>query len=682
MRWIRWWSLGVVVVIFAALGLAPQVGGRPDERMDSAAIDKIIEALGSDSFKEREDATRALDAIGLPALEKLRVAAKSPDAEIRKRAMGLVAKIETRAVGSRILTGRQVHLVYKDAPLREALADFSKKSGYPIHLSDPSNALKDRKITLDTGKTTFWDALEKVMDAAGLVEANAADGFIPVAPGFPGAVPGAAPAIGGVAPGFPGIAPAIEAPRGVDPAAAAKIAEKLKKLREEAEKRLKDAKKEGAAPAPAKPAVAKVVAEAVEEVIAVPGVAPALGPAIGVVPGLPPMAVMGFGGQPGQAIHLQPGKGVKLPSDTRSSVRVRVAPESIRPAMGDAPPGKIQVLLQATPEPRLRWQELVGITIEKAIDDNDQKLVAVPPEQPAPLIIGGPGVAAVGMPFFSHDGAGCNFRVVLEKGDKETKKLRTLEGTLTVRLLDDPKPHIEVKDVMKAKGTTVKGGKGGAITILSADKTADGAIRIAFEFEQPTDVIPEDGILPPFMAPAFPVPAPRIGRLPRPAVPLPGGKPIEVKPLPGEIKPAPPEKPVEDKPAAALAEDKPAVAPVPPPMVVEIKVGGGGVVVIGGGLVIGGGAIGGGPGIAMARPFGGSSSNGITLQDEKGNTLPIASSQVQFQIQAGGVPKMQTILTYKPSKGMPAEPSKLVFLGRSSVQVAIPFKLSNVELKK
>ena len=39
-------------------------------------------------------------------------------------------------------------------------------------LHDPANTLKDRKITLDTGKTTFWEALEKFCTAAGVSEGD------------------------------------------------------------------------------------------------------------------------------------------------------------------------------------------------------------------------------------------------------------------------------------------------------------------------------------------------------------------------------------------------------------------------------------------------------------------------------------------------------------------------------
>src|SRR5262249_44608798 len=46
---------------------------------DAAAINKLVKQLGSSDFQEREAATRALEAIGLPALEALRKAAKDDD---------------------------------------------------------------------------------------------------------------------------------------------------------------------------------------------------------------------------------------------------------------------------------------------------------------------------------------------------------------------------------------------------------------------------------------------------------------------------------------------------------------------------------------------------------------------------------------------------------------------------
>jgi RNA polymerase sigma factor (sigma-70 family) len=93
-----------------------------------------------------------------------------------------------------LLAPRLVHLVYKDTPLKEALADFKKQSGYDMTLSDPGNRLKGRKITLDTGKVSFWKALALFCEKGELMD-NADSPSITSAPTFPGG--GVAFAMGG-----------------------------------------------------------------------------------------------------------------------------------------------------------------------------------------------------------------------------------------------------------------------------------------------------------------------------------------------------------------------------------------------------------------------------------------------------------------------------------------------------
>jgi hypothetical protein len=63
--------------------------GGPD-----ATIAHLVEQLGSPKFEEREAASKALDKIGEPALEALRGAARSRDAEVRRRAADLLKAIE------------------------------------------------------------------------------------------------------------------------------------------------------------------------------------------------------------------------------------------------------------------------------------------------------------------------------------------------------------------------------------------------------------------------------------------------------------------------------------------------------------------------------------------------------------------------------------------------------------
>jgi hypothetical protein len=194
-----------VVTFVASLALTLSPSPRASETPGKDQIDRLIKQLGSDSFAEREKASHELAVIGVPALQALRQAVQSTDAEVRKRAEELLPKIEMQAESMRVLAPKLVHLIYKDTPLSDAVADFCKKSGYSIQLHDPDGKLGERKITLDTGETTFWHAFALFCEKAGVSEASRED-RIP-APQLLGA-PGAQAVIlrpgRGWAPGVPG----------------------------------------------------------------------------------------------------------------------------------------------------------------------------------------------------------------------------------------------------------------------------------------------------------------------------------------------------------------------------------------------------------------------------------------------------------------------------------------------
>jgi hypothetical protein len=161
--------------IIAGLPLLIALSSLAGEVPSKEKIDQLIEKLGSGDFTEREKATKELSAIGAPALEALRKAAKSKDVEVRKRAEALLSKSDNEREIPRVLAPKRVRLVYKDATLKDALEDLQKKSGYSVDLCDPSGKLKERKITLDTGETTFWHAVGLFCEKARLTEGNIKD---------------------------------------------------------------------------------------------------------------------------------------------------------------------------------------------------------------------------------------------------------------------------------------------------------------------------------------------------------------------------------------------------------------------------------------------------------------------------------------------------------------------------
>jgi RNA polymerase sigma factor (sigma-70 family) len=595
------------------------------DRSDIERIDRLIEQLGSESFQERESAVKELDKIGAPALKALRDAAKSEDPEVKRRAASLVVKIERRQASADILRAKRVHLVYKNTPVSDAVADFRKKSGYNVALLDPEGKLKKRKITLDTGDTTFWHAFELFREKAGLVEATMEDVLQQaVPPGVPDAAPGAPGGAGGGA--VPIQDPVPSKPAEGDPAQP-----------DQDQALAADQDPTTVAPPAPKPADAPKPPQATPPAIALPAQAP---PGIAIGGGFPGMPFV-----PGQTeqLLLKDGKFKKRPTDDTSAIRIRALADA--KMFGTAAEGELLLALEATPEPRLQWLGVDKIKITKVLDDRGQSLKQVQPKAPenpanglpGGVIGGAPGAGAPAIAIASVGYSPNQIPVHLKKGAKAAKTLKELSGVITAQVLVSAKPMITVAKLAKAAGKTFKGAKGGFIKIISVKTDKDKKTTIKFEFEPPPSAdggnfgfgIAQPGVVVPAQPalPAVPPPAP-------PAQPAPGGAPAAN--------------------AAGVAQ------------AVEVQAVPGAI-----------GGFGGGAPMVMTT------FNGITIQDDKGKTLPVQLGQqlVQVEQQPGGVAKV--IFTYslvcEPGKGR-GQPVKMVYQGRQRTTIDIPFTLKKVPL--
>jgi hypothetical protein len=352
---------------------------------------------------------------------------------------------------------------------------------------------------------------------------------------------------------------------------------------------------------------------------------------------------------------LKDGKAKKLPADDRSAVRIRALPKA--DLFGTAPQGEVILALEVTLEPKLQWQNMQSIRINKAVDDQDQKLSQVTPQVPAPpgaAFPGGFAPAAMIRPAIGAWGGGMNqpIPVQLKKGEKVAKSLKELKGVLSANVLSEAKPMITADNLAKAAGKTFKGDEGGSLKIIAVTTDETKKTTIQFELEQPPNVVAA---------------AQNMG--------MPGGGAV-MPPLPMRIK---------IRPAGAPAA--PAPPPVPPPPAaqapvrkvqvvrqqVQVQLGGG----QGGRIVIMQPAIGvAGPG--FAGPF-----NGVSVQDDKGNTLPIQAGPPQFRMVAmpggGNMFVATTTFLCQPGKDQ-GQPAKLVYSGRKRVTIDIPFTLKDVPL--
>src|SRR5262249_12474699 len=109
--------------------------------------------------------------LGDVALEALRRAALSADAETRHRAAELVERIEQRAATARLLAPATVSLDIHQLSRNDAIAEFNKVTGASLRLhSTEAINTGGRRVTVRTGPVMFWDALEQFCRAADLRE--------------------------------------------------------------------------------------------------------------------------------------------------------------------------------------------------------------------------------------------------------------------------------------------------------------------------------------------------------------------------------------------------------------------------------------------------------------------------------------------------------------------------------
>jgi len=590
------------------LGLAALVAlpGWAEEK-EAKKVDKtaeLIKKLGSDSFDEREDATKALDAIGEPALEALKKAAKSDDPEMQKRAEELVKKISKRAETSRLLAPTKVQLKFKDTPVKDALAEFSKKSGYQILAHDPNNKLNDRKVTLETEEISFWEAFDKFCTEAKVVEANPEDlgGGGPIPPNLP--------------------QENVPTPRGNAPLPPPQFGGRL-----QFQVQGGGQAQPGQAPPPQQ-------------------VQPGQGVPLPAVPVRPGGGVRPIPGPqyPQGSIVVVDGKPVDYPTQYSGAIRFRGLPADPK-VFGNPQAGEQMFILEVTPEPKLQWQGMTGMQIEKAIDDLDQKLAQYTPKQEEErpervaqfdraVPVPGPG----GIRFMpGYNSLRQQIPARLKKGEKEAKSVKEVSGVVSVQVRTPPEPMITVENILKAAGTTVKGDNGGSIKVTDVSKDDDkGILKLSIELDYPQEVQPVGG--------GFG------GGFGGGGVVNPGG-PIRIQPAPAPVPvPLPPQQPQQGPNFQVQVQQ------------VQVQVGQAQAL----------------PGRVVRPGFAGA--EGLTLVDEKGNNLEFTVTGMN--IQPGPAGFIRTInLEVKLAKDAPA-PAKLVFSATRLASLDIPFTLKEVALKK
>jgi hypothetical protein len=401
----------VGLVLPVLLGVAV-LAAPPAPAADDSPVARLIDRLGSQDFAAREEAGRDLEALGPAVLEPLHRAARGDDPEVRRRAADLVRRLEARALGEKVLAPTRVRLTYRDVPLRAALEDLQRRTGLRMTLNDPENRLADRRVTLDTGDATLWEAFDAFCRKAGLAEPNPAEPQTAPAPGLP------------AVPGVPGQAVQVQIQIQV---------------------------------AGQPPTVATMPA------------APGAGPA---------------------ALALAAGKPQPLPAHFAGAVRLRALPPDT-PVVGlRRRPDELTAVLQVLPEPKLEWRGVLAVQLGRATDDLGQALA----QAGAAVTFPGPGgmVAPAGS-FRAPLPTRMTPQLVavrLRQGEKPSRSLRELSGTVLAQVQTEPEAVLTLDRVLRSSGRAVKGDQGGSLRLVKADRGDDGVVTLRVQVEHPPDVVP------------------------------------------------------------------------------------------------------------------------------------------------------------------------------------------------
>jgi len=161
------------VVLLFSVSITANLLADPPGPPSPERVHELLTKLGSPKFAQREQAARELQALGPAVLPALRQALTVPggDSEVRHRIELLARKLEDQQLQATLLSAKRVRLNLKNATVAEALRELARQSGNAVDFSDYGE-LAGRKITLDTGETTFWDALDRLCKEVGLAEGS------------------------------------------------------------------------------------------------------------------------------------------------------------------------------------------------------------------------------------------------------------------------------------------------------------------------------------------------------------------------------------------------------------------------------------------------------------------------------------------------------------------------------
>ena len=167
-----------VIVAFGAWWLTPATSQAPGDKAPDAApaapaanplsgteirVALLIRKLGSESYRERCDASRELAAIGPESRKAIEAAALSDDAEVRLQA----AELLTRFKLDDLWLPGHVSSTSRGEPASKVIAVLSEQTGNHLLLGLPYGTFHEGTVDLDYPSGDFWPVLDDICRQTG-----------------------------------------------------------------------------------------------------------------------------------------------------------------------------------------------------------------------------------------------------------------------------------------------------------------------------------------------------------------------------------------------------------------------------------------------------------------------------------------------------------------------------------
>lgn len=142
---------------------APPAGVKRLDAPSGPSVQKLLNDLGSDDWRARERAGRALEAYGEKALPEMKAALLATEsAEVQQRLGVLVRKMDR----ARLIEPKRVTFSAKGLTAARAYREIANQTGYRVEFNDGADPVEP-KLELVFDRTPFWQALDAVADAVG-----------------------------------------------------------------------------------------------------------------------------------------------------------------------------------------------------------------------------------------------------------------------------------------------------------------------------------------------------------------------------------------------------------------------------------------------------------------------------------------------------------------------------------